>query len=465
MSRLPEQIENSIRARKLFSRGRNILVAVSGGVDSMVLLHALHRLAPEHGWHLTVAHFNHQLRGRSSDADERLVCAVAKKLGLPFVAGRADVRKFARARKISIEMAARGARHGFLARAAKQRRISTIALAHHADDQVELFFLRLLRGSGGEGLAGMKWVSPSPADAKIKLVRPLLDLPKSGIEKFARENKIRFREDASNRSPDFLRNRIRRELLPLLRKNYQPALDKTILRAMEIAGAEAEFVSAAARAFAATKPLRRRRRGDARPTKRNFAKMPVAVQRRKLQAKLLRHGVAPNFDLIERLREYPNEVMSVDSRRGVSRDKAGKIQVHRAVASKFRTDRVQLDLGAAGSQKFAHLIFSWSVARPRAFRPPATTSGQESFDADKIGSRIVLRHWQAGDRFQPIGMGAAVKLQDLFVNAKIPRERRHELVVAEVGGEIFWVEGLRIGERFKLTSRTARRLEWRWQRA
>ncbi len=159
--------------RKLLRRGQAILVAVSGGLDSMVLLHVLHELSLKNGWRLTIAHLNHQLRGRHSDADERLVWQSAKELRLPIRIGCADVRRFARGHNLSVEMAARKLRHDFLARVATQRKISTVALAHHADDQLELFFLRLFRGSGGEGLAGMKWRNHSPANRKIELVRPL----------------------------------------------------------------------------------------------------------------------------------------------------------------------------------------------------------------------------------------------------------------------------------------------------
>src|ERR1700728_1533404 len=123
-----EQVEKSIAVKRLFGRDESILLAVSGGLDSMVLLDVLGRLSKSHGWRLAVAHFNHQLRGRSSDADERLVKRIAKKMGLPFVAGRADVRKFAHERKLSLEMAARNLRHGFLARIAAKRRIAKIAL-------------------------------------------------------------------------------------------------------------------------------------------------------------------------------------------------------------------------------------------------------------------------------------------------------------------------------------------------
>src|SRR5207247_1622394 len=155
-----------------------------------------------------------------SDADERLVERTARRLGVPFATGRGDVKAYAKAHGLSIEMAARTLRHEFLARTALEKNIRTVALAHHADDQVELFFVRLLRGSGVEGLAGMKWTAPSPSQPKVKLVRPLLGCSRAQIESFARQAKIDFREDQTNRSLDFFRNRVRRELLPMLREKY-----------------------------------------------------------------------------------------------------------------------------------------------------------------------------------------------------------------------------------------------------
>ena len=221
---LPERVEHSIRERTLFRGGGKILVAVSGGLDSMVLLHVLARLAKAHQWKLVVAHFNHQLRGRSSAADERLVKRTATRLRLKFHAGRGDVKS-----------------PGDIV---SPSGLSVIATAHHADDQVELFFLRLLRGAGGEGLAGMKWKADSPADRRLRLVRPLLNVDKAALAEYAKCVGIAFREDASNRSADILRNRVRLELLPLLRRRFNPAVDKSISRLMEIVSAEAEVVTA-----------------------------------------------------------------------------------------------------------------------------------------------------------------------------------------------------------------------------
>ena len=376
MNELRDHVDQSIRTRGLFRRGQRILVAVSGGVDSMVLLHLLHELASRHEWRLTVAHFNHRLRGRSSDVDERLVRHTARELGVTLVSGRAEVRKFARRRKLSLEMAARELRHDFLARTARRRRIPTIALAHHIDDQLELFFLRLLRGSGGEGLAGMKWRAPSPKIGAIELARPLLDQPKAVLAEYATERGVRYREDASNALLDIQRNRVRHELLPLLRSKYQPALDKTILRVMEIVGADAEFAAQAAREWVGTmgrssaegrgpkseggRPSFGRRLpvgGNGRP---RFEDLPVAVQRRCVQLQLVGQGIVPDYELVEQLRTRAGRSVAIGKGAGEKpvllyavRDRWGEVCLRGRERQAFRAGSVEVELaGEAGEVEF-----------------------------------------------------------------------------------------------------------------
>jgi tRNA(Ile)-lysidine synthase len=446
------RLENNIQSRGLLPPGRKILVAVSGGLDSMTLLHAFHLLARKWRWKIVVAHFNHKLRGRGSDADERLVRKTAAGLALPFIAGSADVKQFARESKLSVEMAARKLRHEFLAQIAAGRKISIIALAHHADDQVELFFLRVFRGAGGAGLAGMKWRSPSPVNPRIALVRPLLGCSKTELLAFARANQIQFREDATNGSNDFLRNRIRNELLPLLRRHYQPGLAKTVRRLMEITGAESEAMGRLAEAW-----LERRRPA--------FAKLSAAVQRRVMQLQLEQLNVGADFDLVEQLRQSAGKFVSIGSRFSISRGTNGALKFREQRSVGFNTNELQVNLrDRAGDAEFGGAVLNWRMQTNKKNRPPQKP-GREFVDADKVGDKILLRHWQPGDRFQPIGLKMGAKLQDLFTNAKIPRDRRRHLIVATVdGGEIFWVEGLRISENFKLTAKTGRQLVWQWRR-
>jgi tRNA(Ile)-lysidine synthase len=432
--------------------GQKVLVAVSGGLDSMLLLHLLRHLAGAHRWKLTVAHFNHQLRGPAGDADERRVLQTARRLGLRAVAGRGDVAATARAAGISLEMAGRKLRHDFLARTARRLRIPAVALAHHADDQVELFFLRLLRGTGGRGLAGMKWSNPSPSDSSISLIRPLLDQTKAALHEAAQTAGVRFSEDATNASTDIHRNRVRHELLPLLRKHYQPRLSERVLRLMELAGAEAEVSTSLAERWLAAK-----RRGK-------FDRLATAVQRRVIYLQLLRMGPSPDFDLVERLRARGGHPVAVGTGQWVSRDTAGLLHARKFETPGFDAARMEIQLTEGkGQAQFGGLALAWEIVQA-----PGTGFGRKSnveyFDADKVGATVWLRHWQPGDRFQPIGMKSARKLQDLFTDLKVPRGQRHRRTVAATEwGELFWVEGLRMAERFKLESKTVRRLKWQWR--
>jgi tRNA(Ile)-lysidine synthase len=456
VSNLVDAVGHSIQARGLLRRGGSVLIAVSGGVDSIVLLHVLNRLAGTHDWRLAVAHFNHQLRGSASDADERFVRKTAERLKLNFLVGRADVAAASRQEKTSIEMAARKLRHSFLLRVAQQLRFGSVALAHQADDQVELFFLRLLRGAGGEGLGGMKWTAPSPGDAAIQLVRPLLGQTKAALQIFARKERLAFREDATNARIDILRNRLRNRLLPLLSQSYQPALTKITLRTMEVVAAENDFVRHAAEAWLGD----RRRIG--------FGRLHPALQRQVIQIQLIEQGVLPDFKLVEGLRDRIHASFSVGGGLTAQRDKGGRVFTKRVSDPGHNPASCLVDIGkGAGALMFDGVRVRWQAvgcngAPKKSLRASA---GREYFDADKVGKKIVIRHWRAGDRFRPIGMRRAVKLQDLFTNLKIPRECRHQLVVAaRAHGDIFWVEGVRISERFKLGAKTRRRLEWKWLR-
>lgn len=454
MSDLLQRVEATLRRHRLWADGRRVLVAVSGGVDSMVLLQVLHRLAGRHRWQLVVAHCNHQLRGRASEADERLVVRTAEQLGWRCVTERVAVREFAAQKGVSMEMAARTLRHEFLARAAREQRCGVVALAHHADDQVELFFLRLLRGAGGEGLAGMKRITPSSANRRVKLVRPLLDCTKEELRAWARGQKIRFREDASNTSWDPLRNRLRGELLPWLKQGYQPGLAATVRRTMEIAGAEAEFAQQTAREW--------RSRTGLKP---GWAELPVAVQRQVVQLALREVAVAPDFELVEQLRARPGRRVSAGAAKWAVLQADGSVEIITQKVDPTPIPPQTLSLGKnSGRAQHGEMQIRWSRRRQVRFIKPRPQPGREVLDADRVGPKMELRTWRPGDRFQPIGLAQAAKVQDLFVNAKVPRaERGRRMVAVASDGGIFWVEGLRIGERYKLTRETRRQLVLRFR--
>jgi tRNA(Ile)-lysidine synthase len=184
-----------------------------------------------------------------------------------------------------------------------------------------------------------------------------------------------------------------------------------------------------------------------------------------VQSQLLRRGIPADFALVERLRNSPAKLFTLFPQIAVLRAADGRLHFRDSSITASKTAQIRVDLaGRAGDIAFADRSIAWKLSPQKTFRVPRQNPRKELFDANKVGSPITLRHWQPGDRFQPIGMKQAVKLQDFFVNQKIPRARRHHLIVAvTAGNEVFWVESLRISEQFKLTPQTTRRLTWQWK--
>jgi tRNA(Ile)-lysidine synthetase-like protein len=232
---------------------------------------------------------------------------------------------------------------------------------------------------------------------------------------------------------------------------------------MEIVGAETELAGQMAEDW-----LRHARQAKGKP--KPFPALPLAVQRRCLQMQLLAEGVSPDFELIEKLRLKPGETIDVgrasSTPQSIFREADGMVRVRVSAPIEFNTESRRISLGdSAGEASFNGVRIMYTSRARAGMILPEWRAGTEYFDAERVGHRVILRHWRKGDRFQPIGMPTALKLQDLFVNQKVPRALRHQLVVAESAkGGIFWVEGMRISERFQLTRGTKRRLQWRWRR-
>ena len=451
MHPLVELAQTALLRHRLWPERGPLVVAVSGGLDSVVLLRVLAQLSPAAGVPLVVAHANHCLRDEA-ELEASFVANLAKQLTLPFVSERLPVRAAASQSRESIEMTARRLRHAFLVRAAEAHQAQRIALAHYAGDQAELFLLRLLRGAGGAGLGGMRTCSPSPADPRFELVRPFLDVPRELLRDYAAACGIAHCEDPSNADVRIPRNRIRHELLPLLRREYSPAIDTLLLRTGDLLGAEAEFVRDAARRWL---------RANRRPA---FDRLAVALQRAIIREQLWALGHEAEFELVERLRLHPEAVSANPGK--TLRSSAGNVVVSAPQPSDFSTAELPVSLAAKSGQfQFGGVEVTWSRTRSSATPPRRPVPGREQFDATAIGPEITVRHWRPGDRFRPLGLPRLAKLQNLFVNRKIPADERRRLIVATTSaGEIFWVEGLPPGEGFKVSPTTTQRLTLRWRR-
>src|SRR5579864_954304 len=219
----------------MFQTGQRVGVAVSGGADSVCLLHVLVELGPRWNLRLSVLHLNHQLRGEESREDARFVAELAARLGLPFYLGEADVGRIARKSGDNLEQAARNERSRFFLDYLRSGAADRIALGHTRSDQAETVLFRFLRGSGSAGLAGIR---PVTTDG---FVRPLLNVDRANIEQYLRERNITWREDSTNLSLDFARNRIRRELLPMLEREWNPAIAETLAHTAEWAREEEAY--------------------------------------------------------------------------------------------------------------------------------------------------------------------------------------------------------------------------------
>lgn len=436
--------ENALRER-LFAPGDRLLVAVSGGPDSVALLFLVRALAPELGLSLCLAHLDHGLRGESSRADALWVKELAARLGLPYLVGASEVKKRSAARKESIETAARAARYDFLLRTAARMKIRTIVLGHHADDLAETVLMRLLRGCGPEGLIGMR---PLSRRGRFLIVRPLLPFWRAEILDYLRAVRISYRRDATNRDRRFLRNRVRRTLLPYLEKRYNPRLKEILVHLSRL---EAERTGGGG--------ISNRAGG----LKKALAAASVPALNR-------RHWSALN-DL---RRKKNGSRVSLPGGRQAKKEKGRLIITKGEKTVSRRPYRYRLPIpGEAAVQEAGVKIVARLVRRPRiprkgkgSFRVywrriPPRGERIEYLDLDKISRPLVVRSRLPGDRYRPLGPGGSRKVKEIMIDEKIPPERRPLIPLVADRKRVVWLAGFRPSEECRVAAAARRVLELR----
>ena len=447
---LPEWVLAYARRERLFAPGDRVLVAVSGGPDSVALLHLLRRLAPELSLDLGVAHFDHGLRGEDSRGDAGFTADLARRLGLPCHLDRGEVRAAARRDHVSIQMAARKLRLQFFQDICRRHGYAKLALGHTADDQVELFWLRLLRGAGLEGLKGMWPATPGG------VARPLLAVGKAVLLAWLDQEALPYRVDVSNLSRAYLRNRVRLDLLPHLTRGYNPRLAQTIWRTQTLLQEDERLL--AREAAAAWDRVARKLTEDcfALDLKQFFSLEP-SLQRRVLRAGVDRLGAAVTL--------MAPQVASLMALAGSERsgglvclgEKGGNVQVARAGAVLHimkalpAPSREATSLPDCPGEVTSPAGWRWRLSqrpcRPGDPWPPPEVAW---LNPARISLPLTARFWQPGDRFWPQGAPGPKKLQDFLVDAKIPRWLRPHLPLLASAGEIVWVAGLRLAEPVKV---------------
>ena len=449
---------------------RRIVAAVSGGPDSMALLLLLEQLREPLDFDLHVAHADHGLRSEESREDAGFVESAARDMGLPATIGRLDVDALRAGRRMSLEEAAREARYAFLVETAAGLGASAIALGHTADDQAETVFMHLLRGSGTSGLAGMPTVSHLPASRygeRMALVRPLLDFTKAETRAYCELRGVRPREDSSNSSLEFTRNRVRLELMPQLGQ-YNPRFREALLRLSASAAHDLDFLEQAAGEARQTLGVELEQ-GGISVLRSGFVALHAAVQRHVLRL-VYRELAGATKELTHR---HVEDMVRLSSGRagawmalpGGLRFKVGYDTLRLAPAGD-PTAAAPLAGEHALSIPGETCVGEWCIRAellPHARGIAEGGSHIAVLDADRAGHRLCVRSRRPGDRITPLGMTGSRKVQDVMVDDKTPAAERDgvPLVVSENG--VVWVVGHRLAHWARVREDTERvlRLEFR----
>ncbi len=416
--------------------GSKILVGVSGGADSVVLLNIL----LQSGHHCQAAHCNFHLRGAESDRDEAFVRQLCLDRDVTLHVIHFDTETLARRQGISIEMAARHLRYNWFASLIKENNLDFIAIGHHADDSVETFFLNLTRGTGARGLSGIKYRNNN-------IIRPMLNLSRAEIEKFCTENKLKFVTDSTNAEEQYLRNRIRHSVVPVL-KGINPAFLETMHATMERMMEVSQLITDTTEAF----------RQEAVATDGNNIL---------ISGKILQQTKHKKIILFELLSHYGYNASAIDDLiRCLEEEKTGRqffSSSHRLILDRYNLILLPRN---EEEEKISYYIEDGKeqIEQPLKMKiceyakTDNFTLNRSSLvaqlDADMLQFPLTMRNWKEGDLFKPLGLNGFKKLSDYFTDKKIRRDQKEQMWLLLSGNDIVWLVGERIDDRYKITAKT-----------
>jgi tRNA(Ile)-lysidine synthase len=443
-----ETVKKTIRWFNLFKRGDKILIACSGGADSVCLLHVLLELRKDWELELAVGHFNHKIR-QESDEDEKFVEKIARKYSLPFYSLSKDVKLYAERRGINLEEAGRELRYNFLRKTIDKTGDARIATAHTMNDQAETVLMRLVRGSGSRGLAGIFPV----VDGII--VRPLLRVERKEVEYYLSRKEIDYRVDKSNFDPVFLRNRIRMELLPYLLEKYEPGLVSSLGRTAEIISEEdAELEKIA---YEKAQTLIRAEEADVSLDLVRLEKLSLALKRRVVRI------------FIRRLRRDIRDISFVDVEAVLQLGRGKEFHLEKDLVLKNEKGQLISREELLPVLKYEYLWMGNRILNikeadlrfeARKFKKAVICKYDFDdkacvfLDWNKLAFPLTVRSRCPGDRYQPLGAPGRKKLKEAFREKGIPSQKRDRCPVFLSGDKIVWALGLPVSEHFIVTETT-----------
>lgn len=452
-----EQVRRAIDHYRLLERGDRVIVGVSAGVDSMVLLHILSALRQDFSLSLIIAHLNHGLRPVESEKEAELVQKESVRLGLPLEYERFNVKEFQESEGFSLQDAARRVRFRFFHDLLKKYDGGKIALGHNADDQAETVLLRLLRGSGLKGLKGMLPIRQG------RIIRPLLDVWREEIECFARENSIAYLTDSSNLKGEYLRNRLRLKLIPLIERDYQSGFRQAILKTSAFLRDENDFIEKEAEK--AYRKIAHEEGGELVFKFSAYQYFHKAIQWRIIQKALERMDSGSNMDegewsdvnLVYRKLKQPPASLLLELSQGLCLEK----RYDRVLLRKGRIKTIppfEVELRIPG-RTFVKEIEREVAVEEKGWdrsKPIDESRNVALLDYERIHLPLRMRNFRPGDRFQPLGTKGTQKLKSFFIDHKVPKMERPRIPLLISGERIAWIVGYRIDEGFKVTSETKR---------
>jgi len=453
---LLEKVTRFIQDNRLIVERDKILLAVSGGLDSVALLHIFSQLKSMLKLELAVAHVHHGIRGDEADEDFEFVKSLSGNIKLPFHSKKVDSKAFAKSQKYSLEESARILRYqafeGFLTKS----KYSRLATAHTANDQAETVIDHFLRGSGSLGMQGMQ-------KTRGAYIRPLLELTREDLEQYAKENKLTFRQDSSNKDLKFRRNRIRRELIPYLKEHFNPNLVKTLNRTARIFS-ETESVLETVSDEAYKSLVSLQKKNEIIVEIDGFLSYFRAVQKyvifRACQALEINRNDL-NFDKLDKLLSVIAE-KKVGKRIDINRDFQLAID-HDGIIIKRKTSekipQIKFDLLDSNALRFGEYELKWSITKREEPVEFSKNRQIELLDFDKTGNSLCVRTFHPGDRFIPLNFTGQKKIADYFSDRKIPHHLREVTPILESPAGIVWLCGHCIDNRFKVRKKTNKLLK------
>lgn len=449
-----KKVMSYIKDNNLIKSGDKVLVALSGGPDSVCLLNILYNLKAELNIEVGAAHLNHLLRDKDAFEDEEYVKTLCKSLDIPCFVKRVDINKYSKDKKMSSEMAGRDARYNFFDDIVKDEGYTKIATAHNANDQAETILFRLMRGSGIEGLCGIKV-------RRDKIIRPILCLSRKEVEEYIEINNLKPRIDKTNFEKIYNRNKIRLDMIPYIKENFNEDIIQTLNRMSVLLQKDNEFIENSARSFYEKHCIEQ---SDYFIIKKEMFDNKEAVVTRVIRYALTNFSKTHYDFEMKHIYEICN---LAKNNSGKAIDLPNKIYAENIYGDIYIKERININnidvkqeivvnKNEINGKKifFDNENIEFSLLKNDSNLDLNQNNLIKYFDFDKINDSISLRKRKNGDKIIPLGMKGSKKIKDLFIDMKVPKEERDCIPLLCFDENISWIVGIRVSEEYKITNKT-----------